>query len=272
MASSKYPSLKKSARRWQRAKYLSSLITGFVKYSALLMLLAGAGYGGVRAYRYITCLPYFEVSTIQIKGNRKLNKSQIRKLANLSYQENIFDVDTELSQKALEDHPYIKQAYISKQFPDTIQVITKERTKFALLNSGGHYVVDEEGVVLEKLGDGPWPNLPIINGALEEGLKPGRRCVTAEVKQGLQILKHLEESHLLDDVSEVNVKNLCCPLFYTLREGIEVRLGEGEIKQKLAQMKTVWQNLNARIKEVDFLDLRYKGMVVVRFKEPRNMV
>ncbi len=273
MAKSKYPSLKSGHRR-SKGKYPGRLFTGFIKYSALTALLLGSGYWGVKAYRYITRLPYFEVSTIRIKGNWVLDKSQIRMLANLSYQQNIFDIDTESSKKALEAHPYIKQAHISKRLPDTIQIITEERTRFAMLmlNSGGRFVVDEEGIVLEELSGGRLPNLPIISGASEGLLKPGNRCRTKAVKNGLQILKQLGESRFLGDVSEVNVNNSSSPLFYTLKEGIEVRLGEGEIGQKITQMKIVWRNLNARIKEVDFLDLRYKDMVVVRFKEHRNMV
>jgi cell division protein FtsQ len=243
-----------------------------MKYGAVLLLVAGIGYGGAKAYNYIYWLPCFEVSAIRIEGNRVLNPSQIRQLAGLCYQQNIFEVDTDLARDSLEAHPYVKRAWVSRKLPSTICIRVQERSRFALLNSASLYVVDEEGVVLEELKGVSWPDLPIINGGPKQRLPVGKRCASAALEQGLQILKCLREARLLGDISEVNVRDSYCPLFYTLREGVEVRLGEGQIKQKLAYMKTVWEDLNARIKEVESLDLRYQDMVVVRFKQPENMV
>ncbi len=271
MASNKYPALKKSGRRKSKNKYFSRLFTKTIKYSALVALIIGIGYGGHQLYNYVTNLPYFEISSIWINGNQRLKHSQIRRLIDLDYQQNIFGVDAAAAVQAIEAHPYIKQAWVTKTFPGTVNIKVKERTRFALLNSDGLYVIDREGVVLEKFKGKKLPNLPIISGTFKEQLSPGKRCASAAIKHGLQVLCQLERTNLLRDVSEVNVQYPYNTVFYTVKDGIEVRLGEGGVEQKLSHMKTVWQSLNARIKEVDFLDLRYKDMVVVRFKQIKNM-
>ncbi len=252
MAKNKYPKLNKPGYRKPKGNYVSRLIAKKIKYIVLAVLLAGGGYGGRLAYNYITHLPYFEVSSILIKGNKKVQHSQIRQLINSGYQQNIFEIDAEKAGEAIEMHPYIKQAKVTKTFPGTVNITVKERTGFALLNSDGLYVVDEEGVVLEKFDGKKLPDLPIISGVFKERLRPGKKCTQAAIKHGLQVLCRLKETNLLRDVSEVNVQDPYNAVFYTVRNGIEVRLGEGNIEQKLNYMKTVWQNLNARIKEVNF--------------------
>lgn len=272
MAKSKYPALKKSKYRKSKSKHHGGFIAKTTKYGALVALLVGIGYGGLKAYNHIIHLPYFEITSIWINGNQRLKHSQIRQLLDLGYQQNIFEIDTEIASLALETHPYIKKAWVTRSLPSTINIKIQERTRFTLLNSTGFYVVDEEGVVLEELKGKRLPNLPIISGVFNEQLVPGKRCTSSTIKHGLRILNQLGETNLLRDVSEVNVQDPYNAIFYTIKDGIEVRLGEGRIKQKLSYMKTVWRNLNARIKEVDFLDLRYKDMVVVRFKQIQNMV
>jgi cell division protein FtsQ len=272
LARGKYKQLKKTSYRGSRLRRYKQLIAGLAKYGMYPLLVLGIGYGGIKAYNYIYHLPCFEVSTIQIEGTRVLNDSQIRRLAGLSYQQNIFDVDTELAGQGIESHPYIKEVEVSRRLPNTICIKVKERARFALVKAGGMYVVDEEGIVLEELSGGACPDLPIISVVAKGRIRLGEHNASLGIENGVNILKCLREAQLLGNVSEINVQDTYCPLFYTLREGIEVLLGAGRIEQKLVRMKTVWQDLNARINEVESLDLRFKDMVVVRFKQPKNMV
>jgi cell division protein FtsQ len=272
LAKIKYKSVPKSAYKKQKARSHKRLIGRMIRWCTCLVILTVIGYGTIKVCKYIYKLPCFAIAKIQIEGNKVLNDSQICQLAGLYYQQNIFDLNSKLARQAIESHPYVRQVSISKRLPNTVYIRAQERNGFALVKSGGIYIVDDEGIVLEELKGVKLPDLPIISGVAQECLKIGAKVVPEALHNGLHILKCLRENQFLTNVSEVNVKDPYCRMFYTLSEGIEVLLGEGEIMQKLQQMKTVWHDLNARIKEVESLDLRYKDMVVVRFRQPKSIV
>ncbi len=272
MAKKNYHKNKKTGYRKTKSKYTKRRQLISIKYFLLMILIGFLGYGSFWGYESIRQLPCFDISKIHIEQNKLFNDTEICKLAGLSYQQNIFQVDTNKLKERIEKQPYIKNAVVYKQLPSTIHIDLQERVKFALVNAGALFIVDDEGVVLEKLNKRPWPNLPIISGVSSSELKIGYRSPSKALNEGINILKQLQKANLIKNVSEINVADIFNPMFYTLSEGVEIRLGDGQIKQKLVYMKSVWRQLNARIKEVESLDLRYQDMVVVRFKEFGNIV
>ncbi len=230
----------------------------------VLLLIGPAAFGlyhGVKLGRQFMKLPLFDIKYIECSGRRRLSESDILKLASIQSL-NYFDLNTQAVAQRLLSHPYIYQAAVDKIFPDTICIKITERKPWALVNCGDLYLVDKKGVVLENLQDKPRSGMTIITGG-DEKLEEGKSISSPGLKNGLELMEELEKAGLLPDISEINIKQPDFPKIYTLSDDIEIWLAQEKIKERLKQLQQVREDLHARIKEVEVLDLRSAENVII---------
>lgn len=106
----------------------------------------------------------FNITAIEIEGNRYYTLSQIQSLSEIETGQNIFfDVKVKAARSRLLEDPYIKNANVSRRLPSTIVITIEERAEFAAVQtSGGFMIIDDEGMVLRVSQSDP--ELTLIEG------------------------------------------------------------------------------------------------------------
>ena len=109
-------------------------------------------------------------------------------------------------QKAIEVHPYIETALISRRFPSTLRIDIVERVPVAFLNGTHLFAVDETGFLLPRLKSVALHGLPIITGIDNFRENPGAMVESDRVIQAINLFNLIRsvDSGLYQNLSEVH--------------------------------------------------------------------
>jgi len=208
----------------------------------------------------------FNVTVVEASGQKTLAAPQITALSGLTTGVNIFEVDTDLSSQKVKTHPRIKTCEVVRHLPARLEVRIVEREPWAVIPRTNEFLlVDEQGVVIEKITDWPPQQVPVVTADLDtvSEIKLGQRIpgiVTVyRIAQALPV-KNLTISEYHYDIAHDEV------LIYTL-SGTEIRVGNtNNLKEKIAAWPEVIKLLSNPRKPVAYVDLRFKGHPVIRYK------
>lgn len=93
--------------------------------------------------------PLFQVRAVQVTGAQRLSQEAIAQLAGLQG-ENILLADLGAARERILSQPLIKDASVSRQWPNSVRVVVEERRPWARWEVDGEiWAIDSEGVVLE---------------------------------------------------------------------------------------------------------------------------
>ncbi|MCK4325240.1 FtsQ-type POTRA domain-containing protein, partial [bacterium] len=209
-------------RREKRKK----LFKGLGKLTLILSLIAGLAFAGKKAEDFLLTSHFFRIKEVNFKGATFLRQEVLEKLANIKLGKNIFRVNLRAIQERLERNPRVREAIISRAFPNAVTVNIREREAVALFESGGEaYPVDREGVVLPRLGRAnPFSHsLPLIKGVKGYELKVGKKLQCPKLTVALELLAALASSGL--KVNSYGI-NLGGPELILANKKTKVLLGE----------------------------------------------
>ncbi len=96
---------------------------------------------------------YFKIKEIDIQGNNYYTKQEVMPYVSGYHEKNIFEIDKKEAERDLLSNLFwLKEAELRKVFPDNIIIMLVERRPHIKAYYKGHYfLLDREGVVLEKL-------------------------------------------------------------------------------------------------------------------------
>ena len=221
-------------------------------FFAAKALISGCGNSGV--FKLRQC--YVEDDTLDLSGNKAFDYCQ------LSPGGNLLEIDLEALRDAiLHAHPQLKEARVSKDYPDTIRICVKERRAFAQVEAKKFFLVDKEGFILEKSFEEPQLQLPLIIGVKSQHIKKGVFSRSAALKKAIEIIKLLESMNFKDKygVKKIDVGNLNNISFYT-KEDVEIKLGKDDFREKIKKVESRLPNLD--LKQIRYIDLRFKDLIV----------
>lgn len=119
--------------------------------------------------QYLFHSSYFNVRHWEIVGSERLNEELVRALVSDGVEEiALLQFSTEDALARLTGHPVVHHAYVRKLYPDGLQVVLQERRPRALLVcTGGAFLVDIEGVLIERASHADLlkPELPILTSS-----------------------------------------------------------------------------------------------------------
>ncbi|MCJ7421643.1 cell division protein FtsQ/DivIB [Sphingomicrobium astaxanthinifaciens] len=107
-----------------------------------------------------------EVKRIDISGVEQMDPDAIYRVALGEHANALPLVDLEGLRAQLLDFPYVKDARVSRRYPDALVIDMVERVPAALWQGEDRlFLVDAEGVVLERVRVAQMPDLPLLIGA-----------------------------------------------------------------------------------------------------------
>lgn len=152
--------------------------------------------------------PFFNIDWIDIKGNEKVSRGEIKSAISYNQGDNIFKLNLHRGEQNLTKIPYVETAKVKRKLPDGIRVAITERIPVAYLDENGIIIlIDKDGRLLEQTDKAP-ENIPCLKGAIIEGLVLGQLIEDKSeesAKAFTVIYEKLNEYGLYDRVSELDI-------------------------------------------------------------------
>jgi cell division protein FtsQ len=243
----------------ERAAGLWSLSKSASVWVFLLGLLGAMGWVGVHTWQTGLRLEWVRVKRVVVEGNQHVTQAEVEAALDYRAGEPFLPMlDPQTSELALERLPWVANARVRKEFPDTVKVKVEERQVAGLAYMGGLRLVDTRGVPFKALGRGESLDVPIVTGL---GSDPGALLPEdhERVREALLIARAYQEAGLerYDRLSEVEVDRLMGFTLVTEAKGTRVPLGEGGIEARLERLREVFELLERQ--KVQASEIRLDG-------------
>ncbi|HLP14661.1 MAG TPA: FtsQ-type POTRA domain-containing protein [Bacteroidota bacterium] len=239
-----------------RKVYAASVLIGMVVVFAIV---------GAAKWKSVLML-----RTLEVEGKKIVTYDEVLRLANVTTQHALYDINLATLQAALQSNAFIRHAKVQREAPSSIHITISEREPAAMLVLSGrseHLYLDEEGFLLPGVESPAIYDLPVITGLdSAQSFRPGMRTTNPDIISALEILKAArtvgpEVSHL---ISEVRVGNGHDIVLYAFDAGTPIIFGQGGALKKLATLDAFWKKfiVDGSAHELEYIDLRFEGQVI----------
>ena len=175
---------------------------------------------------------------------------------------NILLLDLSKVRARLEAVPWVKEARLRKVFPSSLEIGLIPRHPAALLQRGVAYLVDRDGVELERAGDGAGAGLPLLTD--EAGFAEDRG---EKLRRAWECLDGLAEAERLD-VGTIDLTDPANAVL-TFRSGpTRVFLGGGGFGPRLADFLKNRDRWTRAFGLLEYVDLRFDDRVYLKPAAP----
>ena len=198
----------------------------------------------VYAYNFAMCADYFKLENTIVRNCNKVSKERIIELAGISPSINILTVNTGKMARRIEDHPWVKDASVGREFPDRLVIEVVERDVAALLKKGKDlYIVDRSGESFKKFEAGDSADAPLLTGLYRNG-----RVEDGLLEKTFEFLDYLSEEDNFPrawNVSEIYMDEI--HEFSVVTDNrLFLDIGFGDYGKKLRRLKRVMMALARR--------------------------
>lgn len=258
------------AKSGTRSKGVGRKARRFVTRPRLLLALAGIGLvvaaplAAGAAYRYVTKLPLFSISDVKVSGLRYVRKDDFIRYIGDPRGTCVLRFNMQGALRRASGNPWIKNAIIRREFPDTVRFEVVERVPAAIAETAsGRFLVDSEGYAVSPATGPGWEFLPVIEyrpakgpGLLDEKAAEGFRCALTLLK----VVRSEPSERLLGARPVIAPDGAPCLVL----SGALVKVGDGPYEEKVRRLSEVVRDLDRRSARAEFIDLRFPGKVVVK--------
>jgi cell division protein FtsQ len=195
------------------------------------------------------------IATVSLSGQRQVSREQIFAAAGVTDHSSLLFLDVTAARAKLEAIPWIAEATVRKLYPDRLQITVTEREAFALWQRDGKVVViAADGTVLAAAMEPRLASLPFVVG---NGAAAKARGFLAVLDRYPAIRDQVRASILVAD-RRWNLR---------LKNGIDVRLPDGDIEQALATLTRLDREKHLLNRDIAAVDLRLPDRLTVRLSD-----
>lgn len=258
MRSSKKPEAKRaSVLSWAR----------LFKLSILMIVIVGAIYGTQQAELFLIRDPRFvltppaeygdESPALHLEGLRYASRTQVLRIFQQDIGRSLYLFPMVERRKALSRIPWIKEASITRTWPNqvTVRVVERRPSAFLQLRSDSisrWFLIDQDGVVLDPPARTAF-NLPIVSGI---------RAGESQALRGTRVRRMLR---VLDDlgaqqtpISEIDVSDLDDVKLTVKkdRRAVVLAIGDRNFRTRFQNFLDHYQDIQKHISDSSWLQLR----------------
>ncbi len=226
-------------------------------------LACGLWFGVPWGLHRITAHQYFALTTIEIDGNRRVDRGEVLQWAGVYEGRSVWGAAPGIVRARLLSHPWIREAQVQREFPNRLTITLQERRPVAIVLVDGPRYVDRFAHVLGPLRDDDSRDYPIISGL--DGAEAAD-FATIGMHRALQLLRWCERLHSLDAVSEIHVDRQRGVTVFPRRTAVAVVLGWGHWREKLQRSARVFAAWEGQVDRLTAVDLSFRDLVVVRLR------
>jgi cell division protein FtsQ len=255
----------------ERRRKLAAALRFAFPFVVLASCLALAGWG---VWRVAVSGGLLRIGEIRFEGLSRATAEELLELSPVAVGDHLLAVDPEAVAAALRRHPWIASAEVRRRLPAALEVSIVERRARALVDLGSLYLVDERGEVFKRATPGDGLDLPVVTGVGREDWVERRAEVEPLLVGALALLDRWAERGLdrRAPISEIHLDPDYGTILWAGDEGVEVRLGQGDLPEKLARLERVLAAVDAEGQRAEVLHLdnrRRPDWVAVRVSRSR---
>jgi cell division protein FtsQ len=230
-----------------------------IVFAAVLIVLSA--YAANRFVAVVTRLAVLRVEQITIHGNDRLSNGEVLSMLHGLRGSSMLTVDLEQWRAVLTRSPWIADALLRRSLPSTIDVTIVERSPIGIGRiSGGLYLIDQRGMVIDEYGPGYHDlDLPIIDGFSAD-------AETANLSRALlvgRLLDALRARNLAGHLSQIDVHDSHNAVVLLEGDTTLLRLGHERFAERLVSYLELAPTLRDRVPAIDYVDLRFDERIYV---------
>lgn len=218
---------------------------------------------------------FLAVSRVTVRGNTRLSTAEVDALVQGIRGQNILSADLNEYQRRLMESPWVAGATMRRVLPGTIEVRILERTPMALARIDDRlYLVDAAGVVVDEFGPEYREfDLPLVDGLVltdangVPSVDPARAELTRQFLEALQATGALRQR-----VSQIDVSTPGNVTVLLDADSTAIQLGDAKFAERLRTYEELAPTLRERLREIDYVDMRFDERVYVKSKGQRVAV
>ena len=232
-----------------------------------LSLLGGAGWA---TFRYGVQGDLLRIREIRFTGLARVRAEELLELSPVHPGDHLLLSDLDAMARSLRRNPWVGAVEIARRFaPPALEVAVTERRAAALVDLSGLYLADRRGRVFKRAAPGDGLDLPVVTGLAREDHVAHREETERRIAAALELLDRWRDAGLDRRlaVSEVHLDPDLGVQVYAGADGMEVRLGQGDLPAKLERLGRVLSALEADGRRAEVLHLdnrRHPDWVAVR--------
>jgi cell division protein FtsQ len=195
----------------------------------------------------------FAVKSITVTGNSRLTDTEIILGSGIHLNQSIFMVRGRRIEAGLKKYPWLAEVRTVKKYPDTVELLVRERVPFGVLTYHGNgLLIAEDGMILQLVDDDQQTPLPRITGIKLGAVKIGRMIADPDLATAIRILK-LAGPQIAKAILEVNMADYTLQYRHPKRkEVLAVLLGDAqELERKIYNLKAILTHLSEALVEID---------------------
>ena len=236
----------------------------------LLCLVVGAGMGllGRFTFQWVRHSPRFAIHTVEVRTGTRVKAEDVRKLTGIMEGKNIFSFQLANAVRQIEFHPWVLRATVTRKLPDRVEIAVTEREPTALAALGWLYYVDQEGHVFKRVLPGEKLDYPVITGLLLDQVIADQPATEVRIRKAFAVLELAKSSKVLPEaaISELHLDPTYGVSLITAREGLCIRLGEGDFAERWQRLERVLVELTGDWAKVETIDLNFQGQATVKLR------
>ncbi|MDH4187980.1 MAG: FtsQ-type POTRA domain-containing protein [Nitrospira sp.] len=209
---------------------------------------------------------WLEIREVEVAGIRHVTKPEVVELLGLKPGMGLHQVSTSFLAERVRTHAWIKEATVERRPLHLLHVTVVERTPAAIVRIGAeHWVSDENGYLLAKLGRQDDATLPLLVGLESKSLVRGEARVRAAVQSGVVLARRI--ANTIDGRVEVDFANPASVVVSA--NGVRFQFGNEALLAQWERFQTVKPSFRSAVYdgrkfEGSEIDLRYDNRVIVR--------
>ncbi len=219
-----------------------------------LALAWGFLLGAQQTYAYVTTSARFEARVVEFVPTKHITRERLDALMGLVPGTNILAVDVAALARQVETDPWVADATVERQLPDTLRISVREHDPAAVVLAGHFYLINRDGVPFKRVEPGERGSLPVITGVAREWLVRGEPAAHQVIQRGLAVLSAYE-AKARPRLSEIHIGDGGEVQLYTEKTGTLLRLGRGPVADRLARFDALRAALGDRADKLSVVHL-----------------
>jgi cell division protein FtsQ len=209
---------------------------------------------------------WLEIREVEVVGIHHVTKPEVLEQLVLNPGMGLHQVSTAFLAERVRTHAWIKEATVERRPPHLLHVTVLERTPAAIIRIGAdHWLSDEGGYLLAKLGRQDDQTLPLLIGLDRQALQRGEARVRNAVQSGVVLAKLMAIT--FDGRVEIELANPSNVV--ASANGVRFQFGGDSLVDQWERFRKVKPSFktassDGRKREVSEIDLRYDNRVIVR--------
>lgn len=238
---------------------------GVGKVLAIVLPLPAIGYCGWWVYGQATASEYLSIKGIAVSGVERVAREDVVELSGIKEGQNILSFSEDAVIANLKANPWIESAEVGRNFPDTVEIIVRERAPVVLVKLEALYLMDSQGVIFKRYSaEEDSLDLPVVTGLSPQNLGNRERDLEARLLELISVLTN-RRGFNITRVSEISIDPNHGLSLFTLEEGVRLDVGTGEFEEKLASFEKILETRDGVLRGIEAFDLTNHREVIVKF-------